>query len=502
MGIRMSSNQFMYNYNYQLQNAYKRQTKLFEDADGGSLHRPSDDSVAYNRLLRYKDNLIENDQYQVNIKNAISWMHSSDSAMIHITDINKTFVTKAVHAANDDNNETDWDAIAKEMEAEIQEIVSTANSQEGDRFLFSGQRDLLQPFNWEKNSDGAVAVASRGLAKTLDGAQVNFFKNDGTKNIDTNSVLSQMLTLNYNGDTYYIDTQSGYVYEKEFVDDGYKEVFNNGQYDADPTKYAVGRFYSDSTGDDENGGSESEEDDENTTTVTKYPVRVADYFTNQGIIRQVPVSDDESSDEDGDEVATTNATIQILLFNNNSSEDSESESDSEAVTFNFTTIQQKIVNYAGNMEYFSMAKLNGAVQPESDTVNVTGKDLFGTDIFDNEESGNEFSGCALINDMLMVLAKTEAHDSHWMTSDGITVANVADSTMLVAQTHIGARSQLYTNVLTMLETQNDNITENITNVSSTDVAKLATDLMQAQTLYSMSLSLGGRILPLSLADYL
>ena len=54
----------------------------------------------------------------------------------------------------------------------------------------------------------------------------------------------------------------------------------------------------------------------------------------------------------------------------------------------------------------------------------------------------------------------------------------------------------------MLETQNDNITENITNVSSTDVAKLATDLMQAQTLYSMSLSLGGRILPMSLADYL
>ena len=463
----MSSNQFMYNYNYQLQNAYKRQTKLFEDADGGSLHRPSDDSVSYNRLLRYKDNLVENEQYQTNIKNALSWMNSSDSALIHITDITKTFVSKSVQAANDDNNETDWDAIAREMEADIQEIVATANSQEGDRFLFSGQKDLIQPFNWEKLSDGSVAQVPRGLAKNLDSSQVNFFKNDGSKNIDTNSVLNQMLTLNHNGNTYYLDTQNGYVYEKEFMDEGYKEIFNNGLSDSEPTQYAVGRFV-------------------NAETNTYTTVCVADYFTNQGILK-IETEVDETTGEESMTVPSIS-----ILFNG----------DSTATYTSFTTITQKIVNYAGNMDYFSMVKLNGAVQTESDTVNVNGKDIFGTDIFDNAESGNLPSGCALVNDMLTVLAKTEAHDNHWMTSDGITISNVADSTVLVSQTHIGARSQLYNNVLTILEKQNDNIVENITNVSSTDVAKLATDLMQAQTLFSMSLSLGGRILPLSLVDYL
>ena len=464
MGIRMSSNQFMFNYNYQLQNAYKRQTKLFEDADGGSLHRPSDDSVAYNRLLRYKDNLVENEQYQKNVDNALSWMHTSDSALIHITEVMKTFVSKSVHAANDDNNDTDWDAIAREMEAEIQEIVATANTQEGDRFLFSGQKDLIQPFNWEKNADGALTQVSRGLAKTLDSSQVNFFKSNGTKNIDTNSVLTQMLTLEYEGNTYYLDTQNGYIYDKDFMDDGYKEIFNNATLELDPTKYAVGQVYDDAAA---------------TYTTT---VRVADYFTNQGIIK---TEIDQTTQKE------VRKTLQFR-FNDESTTRSA----------NFKTITQQIVNYAGNMEYFSMVKLNGAVQPEADTVNVTGKDLFGTDIFDNAESGNEVSGCALVNDMLTVLAKTQAHDNHWMTSDGITISNVASSTVLVSQTHLGARSQLYENVNTMLEKQNDNITENITNVSSTDVAKLAIDLMQAQTLYSMSLSLGGRILPLSLADYL
>jgi flagellar hook-associated protein 3 FlgL len=54
----------------------------------------------------------------------------------------------------------------------------------------------------------------------------------------------------------------------------------------------------------------------------------------------------------------------------------------------------------------------------------------------------------------------------------------------------------------MLEKQNEAITEDISYVSDTDVAKLATQLMTMQTIYNLSLSMGSRILPPSLADYL
>ena len=54
----------------------------------------------------------------------------------------------------------------------------------------------------------------------------------------------------------------------------------------------------------------------------------------------------------------------------------------------------------------------------------------------------------------------------------------------------------------MLGNQSELITSDITDVSSTDVAALAVKLMQEQTIYNMSLSLGARILPQSLADYL
>ena len=54
----------------------------------------------------------------------------------------------------------------------------------------------------------------------------------------------------------------------------------------------------------------------------------------------------------------------------------------------------------------------------------------------------------------------------------------------------------------MLTTMNEAITGDITDVASTDVAKLAVEMMQAQTVYNLSLYVGSRIIPPTLADYL
>ena len=128
--------------------------------------------------------------------------------------------------------------------------------------------------------------------------------------------------------------------------------------------------------------------------------------------------------------------------------------------------------------------------------------MFGRDIFDNDASGNEPSGTAMLNQLLTVTEKTNLGDVHWMTSDGVSITDIAHATLVVEETRVGARQQLYNSVETMLENQADNITEDITNVSGADIAQLATKLMQMTTLYNLSLSLGGRILPQSLADYL
>jgi flagellar hook-associated protein 3 FlgL len=61
---------------------------------------------------------------------------------------------------------------------------------------------------------------------------------------------------------------------------------------------------------------------------------------------------------------------------------------------------------------------------------------------------------------------------------------------------------VYDSVQEMLTKQNETITDDINNVSGTNIAELAVKLMEAQTIYNMALSMGSRILPPSLADYL
>ena len=443
MGMRMGSTHFMYNYQFALNNAYQKQAKLFEQSDGSSLHRASDNPMNYYKLLRYNISDSENTQYRENIKTASGWMKNSDSVMIHMTEIMQTMKEKSVAAADSYNSEDDYAAIYKEMFADMQEMVSVANTQVGDRYLFSGQKDLTKPFEM------SLGTYDRGLAKNLDVKQAAFFK--GTDS-DYNTELFQMLELERGGETYYLDTESGNVFTKDFIDNGYKEVIALGYNSLSDARAST------------NANIQTLVNNGIADTTSGF--RVSDYFTNQGLLR---------------------GGSTITIDNNE---------------YNFKTIKQNIVTYNGDEELISMVKLNGATDPTSDTVNSTGGRMFGSDIFDNEASGNESSGTAMLNDLFCVCAKVEGCDTHWMSSDGVTVADVAHATLLVEETRVGARQQLYQGVEKMLEVQGDNITEDITNVSGTDIAKLATDLMQMTTLYNLSLSMGGRILPQSLADYL
>ena len=458
MGIRMGSAQFMYNYQHALNNAYQNQAKLYEQADGSSIHRPSDNPMNYSKLLRHKVNDHENEQYRANVKSAASWMNNSDAVMIHMTDIMKTIEEKSVSAADEHNTQVDCEAIYKEMFSNMQELIASANTQQGDRYLFAGQKDLTQPFSL------SVDDRQRGLPKTLDRAQSNFFKPDSA---GTNTKLVQMLTLEKDGETFYLDTQTLNIYSKELIDTKYKDLMSMGYesiteaadaYDAARSAGTLNNLDPAFLKIFESGTAQGKLTDAN--------FKVSDYFDNQGCL-------------------TGGNTI-----------------DGDGGTYTFTTITQRIVSYNGDENLISMVKLNGATDPASDTVNSTGARMFGTDIFDDENSGNTASGTAMLNELLCVCSKTQAGDLKWMSSDGVTITDVSHSRLLVEETRIGARRQLYESVETMLEAHADNITEDINNVSGTDISRLATRLMELTTLYNMSLSMGGRILPQSLADYL
>lgn len=439
MSIRVSSNQMVYGYQKQLNDANTRQTSLLEQGDGSKLHRPSDDPVGYSKFMRYDTGLEENNQYTSNVSTAISWMKTSDAALVNMTAIQTTFKEKTIAAANDTNNTVDMAAIGKEMMAEIQELVSLGNTMQGDRYVFGGQQDLKQPFTMSEEK------VERGLTKTLDSNQQAFFATEYDSG-DTGS-LRQMLRLkDDNANEYYLNTQTGKLYTADFVENGYKDIMVKE-------------------------GRTSVKDGDEAAAVSGF--KVSEYFKNTGELK--------------DSGAGSSITVSI---------------NGKDTKLTFETVKQQIVKYTGDNKAISMVKKNGTTEPTADTVNVTGPQIFGSDIFDDPASGNSYSGTAMLNEMLTVHNKVVSDDHKWLVTDGQTVSDEAHAVTVETETTLGSRQQLYNSVKTMLTTQNETITSDITDVSSTDVAQLAVRLMQEQTIYNMSLSLGGRILPQSLADYL
>ena len=442
--IRISSNYSVQRYQRDLNALDYTKTRLMEQGDGSKLHRPSDDSVGYSRYLRYNVSEGENNRYQDSVKAGVSWMNSTESSLSAMEDIQKTFKAKTIQAANDDKDEKggDWPAIAREMKAGVEQIVSLGNTQLGDRYIFGGQADLKQPFTISSPNDPKY----RGVAKTLDDRQANFF-NDVSNN-NSADFLHQMLSLDgTDGNTYYMNTLNGKIYTKEFVQEGYKDLIAKG-YKTEAEAIAAGETTS--VG---NGG--------------VGPNFIKNNFKNTGEVKNPGWT------------ASANGT-----------------------TLKFSTVRQQIVTYSGDFRYISMVKQNGSTEPTADTVNKTGADVFGRDLFDDKNSGNEPSGTAMLNNMLTVHAKTQACDSHWLSSDGVSLADAANQVTLQAHTETGARSRLYTDMKDVLTNHQENITRDITDVSGTDVAELAMKMMQQQTIMSMSLAMGSRILPLSLVDYL
>lgn len=118
------------------------------------------------------------------------------------------------------------------MLALLQETVSQANTQLGGRYLFAGQSDKTQPFTMSSDK------VERGLTKTLDDTQSEFFGKtvtiDGVATtVDGGTQVNgtnQMLSLKgSDGNDYYLDTSTGYIFTKDFVQNGYKDKMNAGQ---------------------------------------------------------------------------------------------------------------------------------------------------------------------------------------------------------------------------------------------------------------------------------
>ncbi len=155
--MRVSNNNMTYGFLTSLNKSQQRQAQLNEQlSDGKAIHRPSDDPIRTIRSLRFQANYGQNEQFTQQVKDAQSWMDTTDSAIQNLDSLVVRAKELAIRAVGP-NPDIAFEAAAEEIDGLINAAVDIGNTKLGNRYVFAGQMDTTQPFT--RNADGTVTFS-------------------------------------------------------------------------------------------------------------------------------------------------------------------------------------------------------------------------------------------------------------------------------------------------------------------------------------------------------
>ena len=139
----MLNSQLLRDINNNLQRMAKNQERL---ASQSMVNRPSDDPVASTLILRYREELAANYQYQRNVDDAMSWLEQYDSALNEVNAILQAAREEALRAANGTNPETSMEAIAQKIGQLYDQLIAVGNTQFKGKYIFNGKETQTKPY--------------------------------------------------------------------------------------------------------------------------------------------------------------------------------------------------------------------------------------------------------------------------------------------------------------------------------------------------------------------
>lgn len=127
----------MENINRNLVNMSKYQDQL---ATGKSITSPMDDPVGISKVLKYKTDLSELDQFERNTRDALAWLENTETSMMDVTKAYQRMRELTVQAANGTNSEQETQKIKDEVLQLKEHIITLSNSTFAGRYVFSGSQ--------------------------------------------------------------------------------------------------------------------------------------------------------------------------------------------------------------------------------------------------------------------------------------------------------------------------------------------------------------------------
>ncbi len=175
------------------------------------VNRPSDDPVVAIRALRLRSSVTEVTQYySKNIPDAQSWLEVTEDALVNLTEVLKSLISKCNKGSNSYLETEDRQIILEEMKSLADEIYATGDADYAGRYVFTGYRtDTSLSFTEEENkyydiveqlgTDSVDTVTKVDTDRLLDINSSNFMEDDvNVVEQDVDSVTCHRIRLAYN----------------------------------------------------------------------------------------------------------------------------------------------------------------------------------------------------------------------------------------------------------------------------------------------------------------
>jgi flagellar hook-associated protein 3 FlgL len=112
------------------------------------INKPSDDPIGNLKLMKIRDDVLNNDQFGKNAALARNFLNYTDQALSETVELVNRAKELSVQMASSAANGADSRAmVAEEIRSLKDQLVAISNKRLGERYLFGGYKTLNQPFD-------------------------------------------------------------------------------------------------------------------------------------------------------------------------------------------------------------------------------------------------------------------------------------------------------------------------------------------------------------------
>lgn len=148
---------------------------------GKRIHLPSDDPLAVGRSLIWRNTLRLNERHLENIAQATTLLNSAEDNLATVQDVMNRARELAIKAANNAFTAPQYEAVAREIEQLLDQVVLMGNYSNGEQYIWGGHQTRREPFVVEKdmvvNGSSPAPASVLGFDKGTNRATVQWIGN-------------------------------------------------------------------------------------------------------------------------------------------------------------------------------------------------------------------------------------------------------------------------------------------------------------------------------------